>query len=405
MSLFQVSLGDLVVAFSEALVLVGGKIVNHGKRVAYLALSLAESLDLSPEEFNDLRTAALLHDAGVSRTWTYKKLMELDWEGAMEHCDDGAELLRGFPPFARPAEIIRHHHRKWEYLIKSDVPRGTAVLSNLIFLADRIDTLVDWKNELILDRERIVGVISELSGTFFNPDMVAGFKKKSTVEVFWLSLLPRHLPWALSRFRPSSDLELGLFDLEKMSAIFARIVDNKSPFTMDHSYGVARLCHFFGQRMNLEPETVQKLRISGLVHDLGKLSIPDEILEKPSALSPDEFQIIKRHPFETYYILSGLTALADIRDWASFHHEKADGSGYPFHLTGRQMGQEHLIVMLSDVIQALVQDRPYRPGLGRDQVLDILAHLATQQSSLQPLVDEVRKDYDLVAEVARGLEI
>jgi HD-GYP domain-containing protein (c-di-GMP phosphodiesterase class II) len=290
-------------------------------------------------------------------------------------------------------------------LVKSDVPHGTAVLSNIIFLADRIDTLVDWKNELILDRDRIVGVVSELSGTFFNPDMVAVLKKKSAVEVFWLSLLPRHLPWALSRFRPSGDLELGLVDLEKMSAIFARIVDNKSPFTMDHSYGVARLCHFFGQRMRLEPETVQKLRISGLVHDLGKLSIPDDILEKPSALSPNEFQIIKRHPFETYYILSGLTALADIRDWASFHHEKADGSGYPFHVTGSRMGLEHLIVMLSDVIQALIQDRPYRPGLGRDQVLDILSHLATQQSSLQPLVDEVRKDYDLVAEVARGMEI
>ncbi|MEW5722174.1 MAG: HD domain-containing phosphohydrolase [Thermodesulfobacteriota bacterium] len=399
-----VDLNDLVVSLSEALGLVGGNIVNHGKRVAYLALTLADDFDLSPAEFSDLRTAALLHDAGVSRTRTHKKLMQLDWEGAEEHCREGAELLRRFPPFTRACEIIRHHHHKWGRLTRQKMDDRTALLSNLIFLADRIDVLINWKTEIILNRERLESQISELSGAFFNPDAVEVFRKKSRVEVFWLNLYPRHLDRALARFRPAGHVELDLSGLEEVARIFARIVDSKSPYTMDHSYGVAELSRFFGQRLGLSAETVKKLHLAGLVHDLGKLAIPDEILEKPAALTADEFQVVKRHPFETYYILSGLPALEDIRDWASFHHEKSDGSGYPFHLGLHDLGQEHVIVMISDIIQALIQDRPYRTGLARDQVLDILSHLALQQPVLEPLVKLAREDYEYTAHLAQGKE-
>ena len=402
---FQVELHPLVVALSEALGLVGGKIVDHGKRVAFLALSIGEAMGLGSEELNDLRNAALLHDAGVTRTKTRKCLMQLDWEGAQAHCHDGADLLRDFARFNRVSRIVLHHHAKWPDPALSDLDPATAVLANLVFLADRIDIMINWDLELILNRERIESEIKNLSGTFFNPEAVRVFLDKSQVEVFWLSLYPRYLASALEHFRPWQDVLLDLNELESLSSIFARIVDSKSPFTLRHSNGVSNLCDYLAQAMGFGPDKVRKMRIAGLVHDLGKLSVPDEILEKPSSLTAEEFQVVKRHPFETYHILSGIPGLSDIRDWASFHHEKIDGSGYPFHLNGRSLGPEHLIVILSDIVQALVQDRPYRPGLSQDHVLDILNHVAVQQPAFDRLMGIVRQDYDFIAEIATGNKI
>ncbi|MFH1135403.1 MAG: HD domain-containing phosphohydrolase [Pseudomonadota bacterium] len=398
----KIPLSSLVAALSEALGLVGGKIVNHGKRVAYLALNLAGPLGLNETEIQDLWNAALLHDAGVSRTRTHEKLLQFDWEGAYEHCRDGANLLRTFPLFARPAEIILHHHSKWSELKSGDLPEKTALMANLVFLADRIDVLINWKQELILNRSRIEDRVKNLAGDFFNPDAVDAFLEKSAVEVFWLSLYPRHLSRSLTAFQPQEPIELDMKNLEDLARIFAQIVDNKSPFTRSHSEGVGRLCHFFARNLGFSPAAARKLMVAGLLHDLGKLAVPDEILEKPSQLTPDEFQIIKRHPFETYYILSGVPALNEIRDWASFHHEKMDGSGYPFHFKQSKFSLEHVIVMFSDIIQALIQDRPYRAGLSRDQVLDILLHLAAQQTVFAPLLKIVARDYELCANLANG---
>lgn len=399
-----VDLHDLALVLSEALGLVGGKVIHHGKRVAYLALSLAEGLNLTPEEFDDLRTAALLHDAGVSQTRVFEKLAQLDWEGAMEHCFHGATLLEKFPAFSRVADIILYHHTKWPALLKLDIPPRTALLANLVFLADRIDVQINWDIELILNRERIVSQIDELSGLFFHPDLVTSLRRKTQLEAFWLSLHTRYLPMALSLFKPTRSLNINLDHLEILAGILATIVDSKSPFTRHHSEGVSRLCWFFAGRTGLPNAIIQKLRIAGLLHDLGKLAIPDEILEKPSSLTYDEFQIVKRHPFETYYVLSGLPALHDIRDWASFHHEKADGSGYPFHYISSDYGVEHLIVMLSDIIQAVIQDRPYRHGLPKDQVMDILEYIAAKQPMFGPLMAVVRQDYDLITATAKGDE-
>ena len=398
----KVDLYGLVTALSEALGLVGGKVVNHGQRVAYMALSLAEPFDLTVEEYSDLCFAALLHDAGISNMRTHENLARLDWEEVKTHCREGARLLESIPRFERVARLVYHHHDHWSELTTAQVDERTALLSNLIFLADRIDVSIDWARELILNREPIEGHIRNLSGTVMNPEAVKAFLRASKIEVFWLSLYPRHLSRAMNEVRPEDGRMVGLSELEIFARTFATIVDNKSSFTHDHSEGVARLCHHFAMSLGLLPQRAQELRVAALLHDLGKLAVPDEILEKPETLTPDEFQIVKRHPFEIYHILSGLPALSEIKDWAAFHHEKMDGSGYPFHHSAAAFNLEHLIVMISDIIQALIQERPYRPSLAQDQVLDILKHLTNRQTAFEPIMEVVTRDYDQVAAVARG---
>lgn len=400
----QLDLRDLVVALSEALGLVDGKITDHGKRVAFIALTLAQRLPVDPAVMPDLRTACLLHDAGVSSTVVYKKLQQLDWPGVDEHCREGADRLQAYPPFRTAARIIRLHHTRWDRLPNAPEDRPLGVLANLIFLADRIDALLDWDQEFLVNRRRIEARIADLSGTYFNPEAVQAFIQQSRVEVFWLSLYSRHLPRALAQLPGNGPMYMTMDDLETVAGIFAHIVDHKSSYTRGHSPGVARLAHLIGARMGLPSRTVQKLRIAALFHDLGKLVVPDEILEKPADLTPDEFQIIKRHPFETYQILSGLPGLDDIRDWAAFHHEKPDGSGYPFRLSADRLQREHIIIKLSDIIQALLQERPYRSGLAEDHLMDILDHMAAIQANFKPLLQVIRRDFIHVARVAEGTE-
>ena len=385
---WTMDLNDLVPVLSEAIGLTGHRIVNHGRRVAYIALSLADTMSLAPTRRNDLWIAALLHDAGVSRIRTYTRLRQLDWEGTDEHCRTGATRLGAVPLFSRAARLVRYHHSPWP------------ALANLIFLADRVDMMLDWDTNLLLNRDRIVGRISELSGEFFNSGAVDALKENAGREVFWLSLYPRHLPQALARFKPLEQTLINLDDLECIAAVFADIVDSKNKFTQGHSSGVARLCDYFARAISLDSGRIQKLRIAGLFHDLGKLSVPDRILEKPSALSPDEFLIVKRHPLETWYVLNQLPGLPDLRDWSAFHHETLDGSGYPFHRTRWDFSMEHVIVMLSDKIQALVQDRPHRPGKNPDHMIEIIGHMAARNVMIDSLWQTVRHDCERIINLA-----
>ncbi|MDH7577124.1 MAG: HD domain-containing phosphohydrolase [Bacillota bacterium] len=113
------------------------------------------------------------------------------------------------------------------------------------------------------------------------------------------------------------------------------------------------------------------MHIAGLLHDLGKLAVDEEILEKPGPLSPREFAVIKQHPYFTYHILRD-AGYQEISEWAAFHHEKLDGSGYPFHLTGSELSVPVRIMSLSDIYVALREPRPYRSGLDHESAVAIL---------------------------------
>jgi HD-GYP domain-containing protein (c-di-GMP phosphodiesterase class II) len=150
------------------------------------------------------------------------------------------------------------------------------------------------------------------------------------------------------------------------------MVDAKSHFTKQHSEGVACLARYLGELFGLTEHVCDKLEIAGLLHDLGKLRVPDYILDKPGGYNESDFLIMQRHSYDTYDILKNIQGFEEISLWASQHHERVDGSGYPYHLSNERLSLEARIIALADVFQSLAQNRPHRGKLSVDKILGVL---------------------------------
>jgi len=369
----QVDLWQLVYTLSDALDLVGVDDRFHGKRVAVMAATVGRELGWDQTALEMAFVGGLLHDCGVSSTRLHKQLVtELDWSGAEQHCQRGQELLSDFSPLAHLAPVVRYHHSHWEALSQSDLPLQTALLSNLIYLTDRVDALASahYGRDLLLEWKNICEVIERYEGTFFAPELVEAFLSVSFKEVFWLDLGPNHIKRNTEARMPKPSMqELESADIRQLAKIFANIVDAKSTFTAEHSTGVAQLSRWLAECAQLPESTRDQLEIAGMLHEIGKLVVPDAILDKPGELDEPEMAIIRQHSYETYQILKQIRGFEEIAGWAAYHHEALNGRGYPFHLSEDDLSLEARIVAASDVFQAMAQQRPYRPPISAKKIL------------------------------------
>ena len=370
----RIDLNEVVLALSDALDLVGTVVVQHGKRVAFMAGTCGHALALEEGERTDLLLAAVLHDCGVSSTRLHRRLIDedLSFQERAEHAELGAELLGRFQPMARVARIVRLHHTPWDSAERLTADPRTALLANLVFLCDRVDAALQSRRgqDPLLVSDEIRRWVFARSGTFFAESAVGAFLEASAAEAFWLTLEPHHLERALGEaMRVERRRTVPLSGLGDLALIFAAIVDGKSPFTASHSTAVARLAVLLGRLAGLDEATCAKLRIAGLLHDLGKLRVPDEVLEKEAPLDESEVATIERHAFETFQILRRVGPLREIAEWAGYHHQGLQGKGYPFRLRADEIPLPARLLAIADVFQALAQARPYRGPLGAEEIL------------------------------------
>lgn len=403
----QANLRHVIYALSDALDLVGVDDVAHGKRVGIMAAECGRTLGLPEAEVTFLFDLGLLHDIGVSSTRVHHNLVaQFDWTESHTHAEAGHALLAGYAPLAAMALPVRYHHTHWDELSSLDLSPAVARQANLIFLVDRVDALAASHyadNTLFLHTQSIRDQIAQCSGTLFSPELVQGFLETSRSEAFWLLLEPRSVQTCLQDQLSRGTASLvSVRDLMPLAEIFACIVDAKSPFTAQHSLGVSRLARFLGEQMGISQENCDKLEIAGLLHDLGKLRVPDEILDKPGKLDPRERLIINTHSFETFQILHNLTGFEEIAPWASYHHEEPGGTGYPFHLKGEDLPLEARILRVADIFQALAQHRPYRQGLDIGRIMEFLTELEQQGRLDADIVAMIRNHPDQSMQAAVG---
>ncbi len=400
----KIDFGLAVLVLSDAVDLVGVDAVQHSKRVAALAMASGFAMGWDREALHDLFLASLMHDCAVSTTGEYNRLMtEFAAKDADSHCMRGFEILRRFSPFERAAGIVRYHHESWgEHPVADSAPL-TALMSNAVFLADRVDMFVQLgpAGSFIRERAGLLDMLERMEGDYFAPALLEAFKSVSEKDALWLTLEAHHLERHLLRVLERLGEHTITFDqFHDLADIFATIVDSKSPYTSGHSQGVARLSRFLGECAGLSPEDCEYLEISGLLHDLGRLRVPDEIMEKEGPLDRIELAEVKRGAFETYQILSRLPGMNGLARWASYHYEPV----LPPREGAPQTTIQPAIVAAADTYQSLTQPRPYRGSLDPDALVETVQKMGVHGKLHPEVVELVVSHSEECWRLAKGLQ-
>jgi HD-GYP domain-containing protein (c-di-GMP phosphodiesterase class II) len=158
--------------------------------------------------------------------------------------------------------------------------------------------------------------------------------------------------------------------------MLANAIDEKDPYTRGHSERVAYYAMVIAKHMGMTPEEVERVYLSGVIHDVGKIGIEDKILRKPAALTDDEYEIMKQHPTKGAHILEAVPILKQMAGAGLMHHENLDGSGYPEGLKGEEIPLLGRIVSVADAFDAMTTDRPYSKAMTFEAALARLRFLA-----------------------------
>jgi putative nucleotidyltransferase with HDIG domain len=408
---------------SHALDLTEGHPRGHATRTALIGLRLGRALQLAPGMQADLLYALLLKDAGCSANAALvcdlfggcdhevkRAVWERDWRRVPEQlahvfgyvargrslvarmrqfgkfalrgaqgsgteifavrCERGAAIARMIGLSDAVVEAIRAMDEHWDgggypYQLRGD---RTPLLARVIGLAQVAE--IFWSDG---GPDRAIDVARERRGRWFEPDLVDRFVDVARSPAFWAGLADVRLDRDLLALVPAG-LEIPVDDalLDRIADAFALIIDAKSPYTFEHSTRVAAWSLAINERLGARAVDPVRLRRAALLHDLGKVTVPNTILDKPGPLDAAERQVVQRHPAFTLSLLQRVPVFGAFADDAANHHEWVDGGGYSRGLGGAALSTTARILAVADVLDALTSDRPYQKGMPLEGVEAVL---------------------------------
>lgn len=381
-----VNMFDLIYCISNTGDLINKEITNHHKKVAYMAFRIAEKYGLTKEQQREVFLAGLLHDLGAFSLSERLRLLDEETPEVHRHAFMGASILESFQPLRNAADIIKYHHMPWNNGKGNKYEdKNIPLSSHILHLADRIVVQIDSNNNIIGQVNTISRYVLEKSGSLFIPSLVEAFLEICNREYIWLDTIYEPLMSVMPSMMNFDTLELTLDEVVDLTKIFAHIIDFRSPFTARHSSGVAAVAEKLAVLIGFSEKECKMMLIAGYLHDLGKLAVGQEILEKPGKLEIEEFNIILSHTFYTYRTLQVIKEFETINTWASLHHERLNGEGYPFHYKSEDIPLGSRIMAVADIFTAITEDRPYRKGMCQEQVISVMSGLV-ESESICPLV-------------------
>jgi HD-GYP domain-containing protein (c-di-GMP phosphodiesterase class II) len=425
----SIDLPEIISALSFALDLTEGAVAGHALRSCILGMRIAVEAQLAEYQRNDLYFALLLKDVGCSSNsarmcqivggddiavkagvkledWTQPgkpklSTLKLMWNnvlpdasplqrmlriariGRTQHknneemiglrCDRGASIVAKIGLGQATAEAVRCLDEHWDGTGYPNRWRGERIplLARIAAIAQHLDVFATEKGT-----DHAILVLEERSGRWFDPELVRIALSLHNRGKLWLDCLASDdagiARKTVLQMEPEDTAPLGADRIDVICEAFSDVVDAKSPFTSRHSMGVADAALTIANSMGLSADRTQMVHRAAMLHDLGKLRVPNSILDKPSKLTNEEFGVVKEHPALTKQILERIPSFRLMAEIAGAHHEKLDGTGYPNHLTATELSLESRIIAVADVYAALSEERPYRESLDLGQVSAIM---------------------------------
>jgi putative nucleotidyltransferase with HDIG domain len=285
-------------------------------------------------------------------------------------CERGASIARRMGFSEAVASAIHSLDEHWngggypDGLVGSTIP----LFSRIMNLAQTLAVfMVEHGTGPALD------AIEKRSKRWFDPDLVKAAKSLALTNKLWMGLDSENLVDQVAALEPQEQrLMAGPRTLDNICQAFAEVIDAKSPFTYRHSNGVARAAVSIAGQLGMPESQIVALRRAALLHDIGKLSVPNTILEKPGKLDDDEWRVVKKHPYYTLEILRRIPGFSELSDVAAAHHERLDGRGYWRNWGAEQLTTPARILAVADVFDALAARRPYRDGLPLETVFGMI---------------------------------
>jgi putative nucleotidyltransferase with HDIG domain len=244
---------------------------------------------------------------------------------------------------------------------------GIPIAARIIGLAQVVE--IFWG---VAGPDRALEMAADRRGRWFDPELVDCLQAISS-PAMWASLETADLNQTVAAAEPEERvIEATSERLDQIAAGFAWVIDAKSSFTFEHSERVTSLALSAAGRLGFNAAALTRLRRAALLHDIGKLAVPNAILDKPGKLTDAEWTVIKQHPAHTLHVLQQVPVFRELADDAANHHERVDGRGYFRGLTGDQLTPAAKLLAVADVADALMSERPYRAALPVDEVIALL---------------------------------
>ena len=392
----KLDLTDMLYALSFALdkaeIELLGVETGHGRRVACLSMFMAEEAGIRGEELRDLVGCCILHDNALTE-FIHEELSKSHMLDGLEtqlsdvigidavtngsrHSVIGERNIRLVPFRTDVKNIVLYHHENADGSGAIGVTAAeTGLKPQLLHLADMVDVTFELNPISEEKYAEILAWVEEQSGKMFSEEVVTLFRDAVTYDKMTYLVNEGALA-SLQRELRTEPCEYSDEEIHNLATLFARIIDYKSEFTQTHSLGVADKAQQMAKYYGFDREKTTRFYLAGALHDIGKLLVSNDILEKPGKLTDDEYSAMKDHASATRYILSQIKEIPDVTEWAANHHEKLNGSGYPRGLTAEELSFEERLMACIDIYQALTEKRPYKDGMPHEKTIAIMKDMA-----------------------------
>lgn len=376
------NLKNIINTFLSAYNLFDKEIVLHCKEVAFITLSICNALSMDEIKKKDIMISAYLHDISASKTNLLDTLKKFETVEYHEHCLYGYVFFDTFMPCNNFSKYILYHHEPYNsknIINNIEIPSE----SNILKIADDISIFKLICNDVTIEKIREF-LISKKD--LYNPLYLDILFSKTGDDILTKLLDNSYLEY-IDNY--GDEIFVPNIDFVKIVEAMAFILDFKCETTNIHSQTVSLFSVLLAKEFEL-PDMFE-IRIGSLLHDIGKMGIPDSILKKPSSLTNEEFDIMKKHVEYTYEILSNLNN-DKILKIASNHHEKLNGQGYPIGISDLSFAER--LVAVADIFAALTQKRSYKNSFTKEKIIKILLSCSNNCEIDSCIVNKIIEKYD-----------